>query len=152
MELTEVDFFTVVFLDTTGQKLAIWQSNNSRWVAFCTALRLMFFATSTISLCSPRSLVAGIFFNHVKPSTRNDAKCVTNERVYCRFWRHASDDVMVSFFVRGYCFEALVAAIVCMMIILLKVMTYIVRLLLSCLPHFRFEAYVYSHLQCLWMF
>lgn len=58
----------IVFLDTTGQKLVIWQSNYSRCVDFCSAVLLIFSATSSLSFCTPGTLVAEVFFNHVKQS------------------------------------------------------------------------------------
>ena len=47
------------------------------------------------------------FFSHEKLSAKKGAKLVSREREYWRFCLHASNVVMVSFFVRDHCFGAL---------------------------------------------
>ena len=44
------------------------------------------------------------FFSHEKLSAKKGAKLVSREREYWRFCLHASNVVMVSFFVRDHCF------------------------------------------------
>ena len=46
-------------------------------------------------------------FRHEKLSAKKGAKLVSREREYWRFCLHASNIVMVSFFVSDHCFGAL---------------------------------------------
>ena len=96
MELTDVEFLTMVFRDMIGPKLAICPSINSKCATFCCAVRLTEPGVSSVSSRKPLSGEMLAFFPHVAWSSRNGAKFASNDRVYWRFWRQLSYDVSVS--------------------------------------------------------
>ena len=54
---------------------------------------------------------SAVFFCHSAPLSRNLVKALSSDRVYSRFWRQLSKEVMVSFFDSDHCFGARAPAI-----------------------------------------
>ena len=107
VELMDVEFFTIVLREITGQKLAICPNMSSRWKFFWKAVRRRVAGTSSPSEARPLWGAADDFFSHVELSAKNWAKLGSREREYWRFCPQASNVVTVSFFVRGHWFGAL---------------------------------------------
>ena len=63
------------------------------------------------SSSKPCSGAVVVFFNQVTPSIKYGAKLGSNDSVYCRLCRQASNDVIVSRLVRDHCLGARLLAI-----------------------------------------
>ena len=92
-----------VFLEITGQKLAIWPNISSNWVTFWAAVRRWGSGIGSISSLNPLRGSAAVFLFQVNPSAKNGAKFWSKDKVYWRFCLKASKEVIVSCLVSDHC-------------------------------------------------
>lgn len=93
MLFSEVELFTIEFLEITGQKVAICLSR-SKYVFFCTAVSLLASGTEVLSLLRPLCELEAVFLCHV--ASRKGTKFLSRQRVYMRFCLQVSYDLIDS--------------------------------------------------------
>ena len=124
-------------------------------MSFCCAERRLAVGISSPSSVKPRRGPCD-FFNHVMFSLKNGAKLGSKDKMYSKFCRHASNDVIVSVLVRDHCFGALVVVIFRFVLCKQNEYTYL-RLSFAILDPTtsglaRYESFAFSWLYLIWYF